>query len=254
MQQSSRGKPQDTSALFSLQELMRLEAERELEERRKADERAAAEQRAREAEEAKRQDDERLRIAKEEERKLEAVRRDREEKARLDAIREAEQERARAEAEHTARMQTLRLQQEHEHALAALGRDTSKRRAKWLAAISVVVCIAVVVIGVFVVRAQMRKTAELEGQIAGLQSEIDEKQRQIATTTSPEDRKKLEDQLADLQHRVDTLSAGKNPQPQQHIATPPANRTGVPKKDDPCEAIRNSPNDPRRFDPANPCL
>lgn len=80
-------------------------------------------------------------------------------------------------------------------------------------------------------------------------------QDQIAHSTSPEDRKRLEDQLADVQRQRDALVAGSK------VAAAPPTQNVVPtvrpqpkKKDDVCEEIRKNPNDPRRFDPANGCL
>jgi len=234
---------------------MRLEAERELEERRKADEKVLAEQRAKELEEERKRADEQRRIAQEEERRREAARREREEAARLDAIREAERERARAEAEHKARMDALKLQQEHEQALALLGRDKSKRRAKGIAIVSVLLCVGLAVAGGLVIRAQMHKTAELEGRIAAYQTEIDETNDKIRRSTSPEERQRLEDQLADLQRQRDALAAGaKVVPPQPKATTQPTVVRPQPKGVDVCEEIRKNPNDPRRFDPANGCL
>jgi hypothetical protein len=250
-----KSKPQDTSALFSLQELMRLEAERELDERRKQDEQLQADQRAREAEEQRQREHEQQRLTQEQERRALDAQREREEHARHGAIREAERERARIEAENAGRLEALRAQQQHEQALAALGRDRSKRRAKWLAVLSMSLLLLVAIGGGLFLRAQMHKTEELEGRIAGLQSEIDSKQRSLSTTTSPEERKRLEDELDALRNQVGALQTGKTPPPKQ--VTPPPNNAGTrsgAKKDDVCEQIRSNPNDPRRFDPANGCL
>ena len=235
---------------------MRLEAERELEERRNRDEQLQEEQRAREADDQRQKDHEQQRVRDEQERTALAEQRGREEQARLEAIRDAERERARTEAEHAGRLEALRAQQQHEQALAVLGRDRSKRRAKWLAVLSLSLLLFVAIGGGLFLRAQMQKTAELEARIGGLQSEIETKQRAISTTTSPEERKRLEDELAGLRNQVDVLQTG-NKTPQPKNVTPPPNNPGgrpAPKKDDVCEQIRNNPNDPRRFDPANGCL
>ena len=251
--QRSKSKPQDSSALFSLQELMRLEAERELEERLGEERRAEAEQRARETEEQRQQDEEKRRLAAEEERRMLVARREREEQARLQAIRDAERERARVAAEHVAELEALRSRQDHEQALAVLGRDRSKRRAKWIAVLSVSLLVLVGTGGGLVLRAQMQRTAELEDRIAALSAEIDAKTREISTTMSPDERKRREEELDELRRRIDVLQRGKvTPPPPPRV--PPPNVARPVKKDDVCEQIRNNPNDPRRFDPANGCL
>jgi hypothetical protein len=250
-----QSKNQDTSALFSLQEIMRLEAERELGERVKEDQRLQEEQRARENAEQLARKREEERVLAEEARRTEEARRRREEEVRLEAIREAERERARTEAEHAGRLEALRAQQQHEQALAMLGRDKSKQRAKWIAILSVSLLVIVGVVGGALLRAQMQRTRELEGNIAGLQAEIEKKQTEMAQATTPEKRKELEDQLAALNGQVDALKAGRTaPPPQQHVAPPPVQNRVVPKKDDVCEEIRKNPNDPRRNDPMNGCL
>ena len=252
---TTRKPPQDTSALFSLQEIMRLEAERELAERRRAAARVDDERRAKEAEEARRREEEQQRLAAAEQQRREVEQRDREERARLEAMREGELERARIEAEHSARMDALRAHQEHERALTVLRQDRSKRRAKWIAALSAVACVVAIVAGAFVIRAQAQRTRELEAHVAGMQSDIDAKRAELSRTTSPEDRRALEAQIADLQRHIDALNAGKaTPAPPRASVAPVHRAAPPPGKPDVCEEIRKNPNDPRRFDPVNPCL
>lgn len=252
-----KSKPQDTSALFSLQEIMRLEAERELGERAKEDQRQLAEQQAREREEELARKREEDRLAAEEARRVEDARRQREEEARLQAIHEAERVRARTEAEHAGKLEALKAQQQHEQALAMLGRDKGKRRAKWIAIASVLALALVGSVGGFALYKQTQRTELLERQIGDKQREIDETRIQLSETTTPEQRKELEDKLAALQGQVDALkTGGKAASPLQHVTPPPVqNRpNNVQKKDDVCEEIRKNPNDPRRFDPTNGCL
>ncbi len=249
-----QSKNQDTSALFSLQEIMRLEAERELGERVKEDQRVQQEQRAREQEEQLARTREEQRVAAEEQRRADDARDRREEAARHDAIREAERERARMEAENAGRLEALRAHQQHEQALALLGRDKSKRRAKWIAVLSVSLLVVVGVGGGIAYQQQVKRTEELSRQITQKQDEVDQKQREIARATTPEQRKELEDQLAALKGQVDVLKTGKTAPPQQHVAPTPTPNRVVPKKDDVCEEIRKNPNDPRRNDPMNGCL
>jgi colicin import membrane protein len=133
----------ESSVLFSLQELMNLEEERIHEEE---SERAAREQAERERQEAearaKREAEER-RIQEEEERRRQEELRKREEEARLEAIKQAEIAKAQQEAEHRARMEALARQQEHEQRLAALQADQGKKKLK----MAVGAAVAVLLVG-----------------------------------------------------------------------------------------------------------
>jgi colicin import membrane protein len=118
----------ETSALFSLKELMKLEAERVREETELEEERIAAEERARlEAEQLLREQElAEARRAEELRQRVERERRD--EAVRLEARREAELERVRCEAEHQARLESEATRLEHERKLAAIAESASHRR------------------------------------------------------------------------------------------------------------------------------
>jgi colicin import membrane protein len=127
----------ESSVMFSLNELMRIEDDR-IESERKEQERRAletaqalleAERRAREATIA------RL-LAEEEAARMEDFRR-RTEETRLEAIKQAELERARKEAEHRARMETLAAQHSHQEQIAVVRNDASKKKLKRAAVMSV---------------------------------------------------------------------------------------------------------------------
>ncbi len=135
---------QETSALFSLNELMRLEEDRvRSEEQLRRAQAEAAERARREAERAARERDA-ARLRFEEERRQEDERKRQEERARVDAIRAAEIEGARIQAIERARAEALSMQRAHERELAAVAGSKTKTRlrtALWLASAS---CIALI--------------------------------------------------------------------------------------------------------------
>jgi hypothetical protein len=130
--------PKESSVLFSLRELMSLEAARLDEERaeaeRKAEEALASAQRARrareEAEAARVRDETR---AREEARAERDERDERDERARLAAIREAALERVRHEAAMALRAEAWRVEQTHEQALAARAQERAPVRLSCIA-------------------------------------------------------------------------------------------------------------------------
>lgn len=256
------GQQQDSSVLFSLKELMHLEEDRVKDEEQRVRARLEAEEQARREAEAKRRAEEQARMAAEDARRREHEQRAREEAARLEAIRVAELEKARLEAENAARLQALRAQQEHEQKVAELGRDSSKRKLTWLAAGSTLFLVAALVGGGFAIKSQMDRAAALQQTIASIQGEQDELQKKLAAATSPEEREKLQAQLAEKQRELDTVTKdreaakGSPPKTTTPPRTVPAVRTTP--KNDPCDAMRElkktNPSDPRLFDPANPCL
>jgi colicin import membrane protein len=255
------GQHQDSSVLFSLQELMHLEEDRVKEEQQRVAARLAAEERVRQEEEARRRAEEHARMAAEDARRRAEEQRAREEAARLEAIRVAELERARLEAENAARLQALRAQQEHEQKVAELGRDSSKRKLTWLAVGSSVVLVAALVGGGIAIKSQMDRAAALQQTIASIQGEQEDLQKKLAAAASPEEREKLQAQLAEKQRELDAVKKERESGKQEPKAvTPPRVRTTTTAtpKNDPCEAMRQlkktNPNDPRLFDPANPCL
>jgi len=119
---------QETSALFSLSELMRLEQNRIAEEDEQRKAKVTAEENARRESERLAREEERVRLKLEEDRRREEAEREREHAARLEAIRQAEIERARVEAEQRGRLAALSAQQQHEQKLAALKSDAGKKR------------------------------------------------------------------------------------------------------------------------------
>ena len=121
---------QETSALFSLKELMVLEEDRirqEHEQRRKQAEDA---ERARQKAEANARERELARRRFEEQRRLEGETRKREEEARLEAIRAGEIERARVEAMQRVRSDELAAARAHAERLAALAGGEQKKRLR----------------------------------------------------------------------------------------------------------------------------
>lgn len=122
------GQMRESSVLFSLNQLMKLEQDRVHEEDLAARDRAEAEAAARrEAEQRARAQEEATRCAEEARRRAEAAVR-REQEARLQAIQLGELERARVEALQKAHIDQLAQAQEHERRMAALAQDAQKRR------------------------------------------------------------------------------------------------------------------------------
>jgi colicin import membrane protein len=121
---------QETSALFSLKELMRLEESRIEEERAQRQRTAEAAERARQEAARMARENELARVRAEEERRREAGRRARDEAARIEAVRFAEVERVRVEAFERAKSEALSAQRAHEQRLAAIGAGESKKRLR----------------------------------------------------------------------------------------------------------------------------
>jgi colicin import membrane protein len=151
---------QETSALFSLKELMRLEEDRVRQEheirRRTAEE---AERSRREAERALRER-EQARLRRIEEQRLEVEARGRDEQVRLEAIRAGEIERARVEAIERTRSEARAAERAHEQKLASLAADETKtklRRRVWAAGIT---CCALLAAGPLVYFGKIRPSVE----------------------------------------------------------------------------------------------
>lgn len=234
----------ESSVLFSLKELMNLEEDRikqEENERRRVEEaavqaRLAEERRAREAEES------RLRAAEEERRQNEQ--RSREEQARLDAIRHAEIEKARLEAENAARMEQLRRQQEHEQKIHALSQDQGKKKLLWIAIGSGVVLFIALIGGGVAIKNSMDRQKALETQLNDLNSANSELQGKLASATTPEERARLEAEIAANQQAMKDLKDHPStaptvaPKPVVHAA-PKQNTGGTPSK--PCNCTPGDP-------------
>ena len=119
---------QESSVLFSLNQLMNLEQQRLREEEEAARARSLAEGAARRLAEQRAREEEEARIrAEASRRRTEEVQR-REVEARLDAIRMAELEKVRIEAEQRQRIALMEQANEHERKLTALRQDRQKKR------------------------------------------------------------------------------------------------------------------------------
>ncbi len=208
----------ESSVLFSLQELMSLEEERINEEEATKAARERAERERVEAEaRARREAEERNLRAEEERRRAEELRK-REEEARLEAIRQAELQKAAHEAEHKSRMEALTAQQAHEQQLAALRTDSQKK--KLTIAVGVVAALLVFGgIGGVVAFNNAQEKAEREkaillAQAEQLKAEADQNVRrleeQLRTSASLSEAQKaaLEQQIADAKKAAE--SAGKD--------------------------------------------
>ncbi|WP_394839582.1 hypothetical protein LVJ94_22105 [Pendulispora rubella] len=242
----------ESSVLFSLKELMSLEEDRirqEESDRRRQEEdainaRLEAERRAREEEEARLRTIENERLADEQ--------RQREEAARLEAIHKAEMERARLEAENAARLQQLRSQQEHAERVAALSQDRSKKKLLYIAVSSGVVLLLVLVFGGMAIKSSLDRQKVLEDTISTLNNDAEKLRSDIAQATTPEERARLERDLAENQKAMAELKAnpGNAPQaaPRPRVNRPSQGNTATgtsggsaPEKQKPCDC---KPGDP----------
>lgn len=166
------GQSNDSSVLFSLQQLMGLEEERierEDAEQKRVEAAAArarldAEQRVREAEEA------RLRASEDERRAREQ--RAREEAVRLEAIRHAELEKARLDAENSARMAAVQRQQSHERELAAMHETSGKRRLTVMLGALGAVLIAATIAGGILLREQTKKAEDAQAALRIVEAQV----------------------------------------------------------------------------------
>ncbi len=208
-----RKESNDSSVVFSLNELMRLEGQRREEEaeaaraREAATRRAAAEAAARERAE----EEERLRAA-EARRHAEALAA-REHEARLQAMKEAEMARARHEADAAARAKELLATREHERALAASRDDAARRKlARATYATAALLAVTWVGGGWYSVQASRQRTDEQAnyrdatatqtGALEKLQRASDEQGDRIA---------RLERDFADLHHPEVALPPARPP-------------------------------------------
>jgi colicin import membrane protein len=120
----------ESSVLFSLNQLMRIEEDRVAEEERRARAEAEAREAAQREVERRARAEEEAALQADEERRRAAAAARREEEARLEALRVAEVERVRLEAERQARLALLTQQHAHEQKLAAIAEDRQKRRLR----------------------------------------------------------------------------------------------------------------------------
>lgn len=176
--------PQDTSVLFSLNQIMSAHESRLREEQEAIAQRAEAERRARE-ESARREAEElaaRAREEAEEKAREEAQRRA--EEARLEAMRCAAVERARIEAETQARIAMMQKAAEHERALEAMRVDAEKKRLERRVMSSLAAAVAVIGIGTGVYFGKVKPEAEAalleqSARIAAAQEEADKMRAKV---------------------------------------------------------------------------
>jgi len=180
----------ESSVLFSLQELMKLEQDRIKQEEDDKKRRQDNEVRAREDAERKAREEEQARLHAEEERRRLEEQRKREEAARLEALRQAEIERARVAAEEQARLDAMKAAQAHELEVAKLKQDKHKKNLT----IGIGLVLAVLLIGGgtggFIwyrsAKAQeelqaetQRQLAERDAQMKKLQSQLETQERKV---------------------------------------------------------------------------
>ncbi len=189
---------QETSALFPLGELMRLEQNRIADEENRKTARAVAEEHARRVADRACREQERARIQREEDRRRIEVVREREQAVRLEAIGQAEIVRVRVEAEQRARLEALAAQHRHEQKLAALETDAGKKRLsrtlRWTLGVSVALLVGGV--GLYVGRVR----PEARSQVQSLQSLILGQRQQTEATQRALDAQNQK--IGDLEDRV----------------------------------------------------
>lgn len=190
------GENRDTSAMFSLKELMTIEEQRIQEEEaaRQRARAAAAEARAQAA--RKQREEEGARAQLEEERRRAEISRRREEEARLSAMRAAEIEKARIEAESRGRIEVMARQAEQERALVALRSSTSGARRA--AGIGVAVAAAAIAAGAAFYYGQIKPEADRAAAAQqAVVAERDEQNRKLQ-----DEQRKLEQKIADAERQI----------------------------------------------------
>ncbi|NUQ75238.1 MAG: hypothetical protein HUU21_16935 [Polyangiaceae bacterium] len=193
------GQSQESSVLFSLNELMSIEDQRLKEEQAAAQKRADEELAARvEAERIERETEAARLQAEEERRRVEEARR-REEAARLEAIRLAEVEKARAMAEQQARLEAMARQQQHEQKLAELAHDKQKKRLQKIVTYGSLSAILVIggVLGVYF--GKIKPEADAENIAAAAQIRAQQEESERLRRDVEEKNARVDKLLADLQ-------------------------------------------------------
>jgi colicin import membrane protein len=246
------GTQNESSVLFSLNELIDLEKDRiegermqrERQERAVADAAIAAERQRSEAEEA------RVRAAEEKQR-LE-LERSRAEAAKLDAIKLAEVQRAKADADHWAKLETARQEHEHVQRLQALRSDKGKKRLLY----GVIGCVALLVAGGAGGAILLKQSAE-QAETARLSSEANARERDALLAQSrrmQDDAAALTTKYAAAKNEVERLAVAKEQErlkaEQARIAAeiakqPPQSTGGHPTGDSkPKTKVHCAPGDP----------
>jgi colicin import membrane protein len=207
---------QETSALFSLKELMRLEESRIREEEERARQRVETAARARREAERLAAERKLAEMRAAEDRVREADARRREEAARLEALRAAEIERARVEAVERARAEALIQKQAHDEKLALLRASDTKKRLAWTAWISLALCITMVAAGALLYFGKWKPAAE--ARALEMQGIIDEQRAR-----SHEMERSLDEQKKKAEEIEERLRA-------QREATPSTAPAPIPDK------------------------
>jgi colicin import membrane protein len=198
---------QETSALFSLKELMRLEETRIAEEQEQRRRQAEAAERARKEAEQAARERELARVRLEEERRRDEAARQREEAARLEAVRAAEVERVRLETVERAKLEALASQRAHEQHLAAIGAGKATKRLRWVTWLGAASLVALVGGGAALYFGKIQPSSDERAR--GLERIISERREETERL-----RRALDEQnagLLELQKRI----------PERHDVTPP---------------------------------
>lgn len=220
----------ESSVLFSLKELVNLEADRlrrEEDEKKQRDNEALAarvdaERRAREAELA--------RIEAAEAQRRAAEQRAREEATRLDAIRLAEVERARVAAENAARLEALKRQQEHERELTALKEQSGRKKLVVVLGALAFALVTAIGIGGYVIHEANRAAATAQAEAQRLieqKNAIDDRMKELEREKAG----KSAAERAELEARIQKLEDDKKKlldQQRERSTSGPRSPTAVP--------------------------
>ncbi len=195
---------QESSVLFSLNELMNMEQERIQKESdaKRASEEAAVAARMEEERRAREEEERRLREAAEQQRMTEA--RSREEAARLEAIRQAELEKARLDAENRARMEQLSRQQDHERQLHSLSQDKQKKKLLQIAIGLGALFLIFAVVAVVVIKKNLDEKEAFQAQMQQLMADRNDIESKLKNA-SEEDKRKLMEELANKEKAIQNL-------------------------------------------------
>jgi multidrug efflux pump subunit AcrA (membrane-fusion protein) len=228
--------PQDTSVLFSLNQIMNAHESRLRDEQEAIARREEAERKARE-DSARREASERAARAREEaEQKAREEAQRRAEEARLEAMRLAAVERARIEAETQARIEMMQKAAEHERALEAMRADAQKKRLERSVMTSLAGAVALfgVATGVYFgklapeaeaqIIEQSARIAAIQEESGKLRTKVDENERRIeqAAKDVEEAAKKLDGKEIPKPSATGTASSIRTPAPRVPLHGKPA--------------------------------
>jgi len=229
----------DTSVLFSINQLVNDYETRLLEEQAEAARKAEAEERAR-LEAARLAKEEAARIAHEANmRKIAEESAKREEAARLEAIRLAAIERARIEAERQAQIEMQTKALEHALALEALREDEKKKKLERSIRFGVVAGALLIagMLGLYFGKIRPDHEARVAAQAADINAQFEENRKQEAQVAANDKRIKEAERLLE-EARLRAL-ANQAPAPVATTAKPSTNGTNTvktPKKTGACLA------------------